>query len=109
MAGFGADVIASAITTDIGILSAARHMVMKAVQRRPRKHWFADLKAEALACWVRRTSDPGVELGLPLWATVRVGSMAEPRSDPSQILTREVGVFALKCRPRFVPSRVGLT
>lgn len=57
MAGFGADVIASAITTDIGILSAARHMVMKTVQRRPRKHWFADLKAEALACWVRRTSD----------------------------------------------------
>jgi hypothetical protein len=57
MAGFDADVIAFAITTAIGILSAARHMVMKTVQRRPRKHWFADLKAEALACWVRRTSD----------------------------------------------------
>ena len=32
-------------------------MVMKTVERRPRKPWFADLKAEALACWVRRTSD----------------------------------------------------
>jgi hypothetical protein len=55
--GFDADVIASAIATAIGILSAGRRMVMKTVKRRPRKHWFADLKAEALTCWVKRTSD----------------------------------------------------
>jgi hypothetical protein len=30
---------------------------MKTVERRPRRRWFADLKAEALAWWVRRTSD----------------------------------------------------
>src|ERR1035438_9030946 len=30
---------------------------MKTVERRPRRRWFPDLKAEALAWWVRRASD----------------------------------------------------
>ena len=60
-ASLDAGVIASAMTTAIGISSAARHKVMKTVQRRSHKHWFADLKAEALAFWVRRTSDQRVE------------------------------------------------
>jgi putative sterol carrier protein len=32
-------------------------MLMNTVVRRPRRHWFADLKAEALAWWVRSASD----------------------------------------------------
>jgi hypothetical protein len=30
---------------------------MKTVEKRPRRRWFADLKAEALAWWVRTVSD----------------------------------------------------
>jgi hypothetical protein len=80
------DVIAFAITTAIGISSAARHMVMKTFQRRPRKHSFADLKAEALACYVRRTSDQRLQSvirsrvrGVLLWLIFRtIRQRAQP-------------------------------
>jgi len=64
-------------------------MVMKTVKRLPRKHWFADLRAEALACWVRRTPDQsllsvirspvrGVLLGL-IFRTIRQRAQPDPR------------------------------
>ena len=61
-------------------------MVMKTVQRRPRKHWFADLKAEALACWVRRTTDQRLQSvigsqvrGILLWLIFRkIRQRAQP-------------------------------
>jgi SCP-2 sterol transfer family len=61
-------------------------MVMKTFQRRPRKHWFADLKAEALACYVGRTSDQRLESvirsrvrGVLLWLIFRtIRQRAQP-------------------------------
>ena len=62
------------------------YMVMKTVQRSARRHWFADLKAEALAWWVRRTSDQGLQLvirsrvrGVLLWLIFRtIRQRAQP-------------------------------
>jgi hypothetical protein len=84
--GYDLDVIASAIATAIGLSSAGRQMVMKTVQRRPRKHGFADLKAEALGCWVRRTSDQRLQSvirsrvrGVLLWLIFRtIRQRAQP-------------------------------
>jgi len=61
-------------------------MVMKTVHRRPRKHGFADLKAEALGCWVRRTSDQRLQSvirsrvrGVLLWLIFRtIRQRAQP-------------------------------
>lgn len=61
-------------------------MVMKTVQRRPRKHWFADLKAEALAWWVRRSTDQRLQSvirspvrGVLLWLIFRtIRQRAQP-------------------------------
>ena len=39
------------------VLRAAEDVVMRAVQRRLRRRWFADLKAEVLGWWVRTRSD----------------------------------------------------
>jgi SCP-2 sterol transfer family len=36
---------------------AVENVVMRTIERRPRRSWFADVKAEALAWWVRRASD----------------------------------------------------
>jgi len=33
----------------------------KALERRPRRRWFADLKAELLAAWVRRASEQRIQ------------------------------------------------
>ncbi len=52
--------------------------------------------------------DPGVEFGCPAWATVRVGSKANRGLTPNAIDSGE-GVLRTKCRPRFLPSRIGLT
>gem|GEM_PF-2237180 len=84
--GYDLDVIASAIATAIGLSSAGRQMVMKTVHRRPRKHGFADLKAEALGCWVRRTSDQRLQSvirsrvrGVLLWLIFRtIRQRAQP-------------------------------
>jgi hypothetical protein len=71
-------VIASAITLATGVSSPGTHMVMKTVERRPHKHWVADLKAEALAWWVRRTTDQRLQSvirsrvrGVLLWLILR--------------------------------------
>ncbi len=66
-------------------------MVMKTVQRRPRRHWFADLKAEALAWWVRRTTDHRLQSvirsrvrGVLLWLifrTIRQRAQSDTRVD----------------------------
>ncbi len=61
-------------------------MVMKTVKRRPRKRWFADLKAEALAWWVRTASDRRLRSvmrspvrGVLLWQIFRtIGQRAQP-------------------------------
>lgn len=64
-------------------------MVMETVERHPRKHWFADLKADAFACWVRRTSDQRLQSvirsrvrGVLLWLifrTIRQRAQPDPR------------------------------
>ena len=61
-------------------------MVMKPVKRRPRRHWFADLKAEALAWWVRTVSDARLQSvmrsrlrGVLLWQIFRtIRQRAQP-------------------------------
>ena len=61
-------------------------MLIKTVERRPRRHWFADFKAEALAWWVRAASDGRLESvmrsrvrGVLLWQIFRtIGQRAQP-------------------------------
>ncbi len=61
-------------------------MVMTPGRRRPRNHWFADLKAEALAWWVRTVSEATLELvmhsrvrGVLLWQIFRtIRQRAQP-------------------------------
>jgi hypothetical protein len=61
-------------------------MVVKTFQRPPRKYGCADLKAEALACWVRRTSDQRLQSvirsrvrGVLLWLIFRtIRQRAQP-------------------------------
>ena len=63
-------------------------MVMDAGERLPRKRWFADLKAEALGWWVRRTSDERLQAvigsrlgGVLLWLIFRtIRQRAQPDS-----------------------------
>jgi hypothetical protein len=59
---------------------------MKTVERRPRRRWFPDLKAEALAWWVRRASDQRLQSvmrsrlrGVLLWQIFRtIRQRAQP-------------------------------
>jgi hypothetical protein len=59
---------------------------MKTVERRPRRHWFPDLKAEALAWWVRTASDQRLQAvmrsrlrGVLLWQIFRtIRQRAQP-------------------------------
>ena len=61
------------------------------IVKRPPEHWFADLKANALAWWVRRTSDErlrqvigGRYRGVLLWLifrTIRQRAQPDPRVD----------------------------
>jgi hypothetical protein len=64
---------------------------MKALERRPRGRWFADLKAEALAWWVRSATDRRLQSvmcsrlrGVLLWQifrTIRQRAQPDPRLD----------------------------
>jgi SCP-2 sterol transfer family protein len=61
-------------------------MGMRTVERHDRRRWFADLKAEALAWWVRSSSERGLRAvmrgwlrGVLLWEIFRtIAQRAEP-------------------------------
>ena len=65
--------------------------VGKAIDRRPRRRWFADLKAELLARWVTRASDQRIQSvmrsrlrGVLLWQifrTIRQRAQPDKRLD----------------------------
>ena len=69
-------------------------MVMKTVRHRPRKHWFADLKADALAWWVRRASDQRLQSvirsrvrGVLLWLIFRtIRQRAQPETSVDAVV-----------------------
>jgi SCP-2 sterol transfer family len=68
------------------VLRAAEDVVMRAVQRRLRRRWFADLKAEVLGWWVRTRSDQRLQSvmrsrlrNVLLWQIFRtIGQRAQP-------------------------------
>jgi hypothetical protein len=74
-----------------------RDIVVKIVTR-TRKHWFADLKAEALAWWVRRTADQRLQSvmrsplrGVLLWLIFRtVRQRAQPAARVNAIVEFQI-------------------
>src|ERR1035438_4795929 len=77
-------------------------MVMKTLQRRPVRRWFPDLKAEALAWWVRTASDRRLQSvmrsrlrGVLLWQIFRtIGQRAQP--DPRVSAVGEFRITRLR-------------
>jgi hypothetical protein len=76
-------------------------MVMKPVKWRPRRHWFPDLKAQALAWWVTRASDERLQSvmrsrvrGVLLWQIFRtIRQRAQPDAQVNAVVE-----FRITCR-----------